>query len=74
MAIYRINQIREMSPAEREKKLEELYAELSQLRVMVAGGGAVENPSRIRLIRRTIAQFLTVIREEELKAIKENEE
>ena len=67
MAIYKIKQIREMSSSEREKKMEELYAELSQQRVMVASGGAIENPSRIRLLRRTIAKFHTIIREEELK-------
>ncbi len=60
MAIYRMNQIRGMSDEELDKKLEELYAELSQQRVLIAGGGAVENPSRIRLLRRTIAKILTV--------------
>ena len=60
MAIYRMKQIRGMLDEEIDKKLEELYAELSQQRVLIAGGGAVENPSRIRLVRRTIAKLLTV--------------
>ncbi len=55
-----MNQIRNMSDEELDKKLEELYAELSQQRVLIAGGGAIENPSRIRLLRRTIAKLLTV--------------
>ncbi|MHA1410218.1 MAG: 50S ribosomal protein L29 [Candidatus Odinarchaeia archaeon] len=67
MAIFRLKEIREMSRMEREKKLEQLYAELAQQRVSVASGGAIENPSRIRLLRRTIARFLTVNREEELE-------
>ena len=70
MAIYRIKQIREMGKPERQKKLEELYAELSQQKVMVASGGAIENPSRINLIKRTIAKFLTIMKEEELKRVK----
>jgi len=60
LAIYRMKQIRGMLDEEIDKKLEELYAELSQQRVLIAGGGAVENPSRIRLVRRTIAKLLTV--------------
>lgn len=60
MAIYRMKQVRGMLDEEIDKKLEELYAELSQQRVLIAGGGAVENPSRIRLVRRTIARLLTV--------------
>lgn len=67
MAIYRMKQIREMADEEREKKLEELYSELSQQRVLVAGGGAIENPSRIRLLRQTIAKFLTVKGQKQLK-------
>jgi large subunit ribosomal protein L29 len=72
LAIYRIKQIREMASSEREKKMEELYTELSQLRVNVASGGAVENPGRIKLIRRTISKFLTVIREEQIKTEKKS--
>ncbi|MHA1238727.1 MAG: 50S ribosomal protein L29 [Candidatus Odinarchaeia archaeon] len=67
MAILRVKEIREMSNEERLKKLSELRAELAQQRVMVASGGAVENPGKIRAIKRTIARILTIMREEELK-------
>ncbi|MCX8181555.1 MAG: 50S ribosomal protein L29 [Candidatus Methanomethyliaceae archaeon] len=66
MAIFRIQEIRKMSKEERNKKLSELRAELSKMKAMQAMGGSLENPSRIRLLRKTIAQFLTVNREEEL--------
>jgi large subunit ribosomal protein L29 len=49
-----------MLPEEREKKLTELRTELVHLRTMVASGGTVENPGRIREIRRTIARLLTI--------------
>ncbi|WEU41077.1 MAG: 50S ribosomal protein L29 [Candidatus Odinarchaeum yellowstonii] len=62
-----MNQIRNMSDEELDKKIGELYAELSQQRVLIAGGGAVENPSRIRLLRRTIAKLLTVKNERSRK-------
>ncbi|RLI33004.1 50S ribosomal protein L29 [Candidatus Bathyarchaeota archaeon] len=66
MPILRVREIREMTPEERRKKLRELRAELSRLRTMVRAGGAVENPMRIRELKRAIARILTVMREEEL--------
>ena len=70
LAIFRIQEIRKMSKEERNKKLSELRAELSKMKAMQAMGGSLENPSRIRLLRKTIAQFLTVNREEELGLVK----
>lgn len=67
MAILRVKEIRKMSPEERTKKLNELYAELRRLRARAASGGALENPGRLREIRKAIARILTIQREEELK-------
>ena len=66
MPLLRMDEIRAMSPDERRKKLDELRAELMRLKAMIAAGGAVENPARIRELRRAIARILTVQREEEL--------
>ena len=66
MPILRIKDIRATSPKERGKKIVELRAELVRLKTMVAAGGAVENPARIREIRKTIARILTVENEEGL--------
>jgi large subunit ribosomal protein L29 len=60
MAILRLKEISSMSSEDRTKKLSELRAELSHLRTMVSAGGAVENPTRVRELRKTIAQILTV--------------
>jgi len=49
-----------MLPEERRKKLTELRAELIRLRTTVASGGSVENPGRIRELKRTIARILTL--------------
>lgn len=68
MPILRMNEIREMTPDERIRRLEELRTELSKLRTMISAGGSVENPGRVKALRRTIARLLTVMREEELKA------
>jgi len=63
-----MREIREMAPDERRRRLEELRTELSKLRTMISAGGSVENPGRVKALRRTIAKVLTVTREEELRA------
>lgn len=65
MAILRVKDIRKMSREERERKLTELRAELTKLRMIVMAGGAVDKPARIREIRRTIARILTINNEED---------
>ena len=49
-----------MLPEERRKKVTELRAELTSIRTSVRSGGTVENPARIRELRKTIARLLTV--------------
>ncbi|HDI07423.1 MAG TPA: 50S ribosomal protein L29 [Candidatus Bathyarchaeota archaeon] len=73
MPILRTKDIREMSPKERRKKLQELRTELMRLKTMVKAGGAIENPARIREIRKAIARILTIEHEERLKAREEAE-
>ncbi|MEM2082457.1 MAG: 50S ribosomal protein L29 [Candidatus Bathyarchaeia archaeon] len=62
MPTLRMSEIRSMKPEERVKKLEELRTELFRLRTASAMGN-VENPARIREMRRAIARLLTVERE-----------
>ncbi|MBS7639247.1 MAG: 50S ribosomal protein L29 [Candidatus Bathyarchaeia archaeon] len=68
MAILRMKEIRGMPREERERRLNELRAELARLRTMVKAGGSIEKPARIREIRRTIARILTVNNEEDRMA------
>ncbi len=65
MAIMRYREIVNMSSADRAKKLVELRAEVSRLKTMIRAGGAVENPTRVRELRKTIAQLLTAEHEEQ---------
>jgi large subunit ribosomal protein L29 len=74
MAIMRIKEIADMTSADRAKKLVDLRAELSRLKTMVHAGGAVDNPTRIRELRKTIAQILTVENEYKLGIRKAPEE
>lgn len=67
MPFIRLREIREMSPEKRREKLAEFRTELSRLKSMVKAGGAIENPSRIREIKRAITRILTVKNEEKNK-------
>jgi large subunit ribosomal protein L29 len=66
MAIIRVKEIKAMSSEDRAKRLVDLRAELARIRTMVKAGGAVENPTRVRELRKTIAQVLTIENEKRL--------
>jgi len=70
LTILRVKDIRAMSSAERRRKLLELRNELMKMVATVKSGGAVENPGRIRELRRAIARILTVEREEQIRRLK----
>ena len=65
MALLTMAEIRNMRPAERERKLAEFRAELAKQRAAVLSGAGMENPGIIRPIRKNIARILTVINEQE---------
>lgn len=53
-------EIREMPGDQRTERLSELRTELTKLKTMSKAGGAFENPSRIREVRKAIARILTI--------------
>jgi large subunit ribosomal protein L29 len=63
----RMKEIRSLPPDQRGKRLSELNIELLKLKAMVKAGGSVENPARIREIRRAIARIKTVDNEKAAK-------
>ena len=60
MAILRLKEIREMPSEKRKEKITEFRTELARLKTMVAAGGSIDNPAKIRVLRKTIARLLTV--------------
>ncbi|MDI3529731.1 MAG: large subunit ribosomal protein [Thermoanaerobacter sp.] len=58
-------EIRELTNEELLQKLSELKAELFNLRFQLATG-QLDNPMRIRDVRKTIARIKTILREREL--------
>ncbi|RBP44887.1 50S ribosomal protein L29 [Garciella nitratireducens] len=63
-------EIRELSSQELEKKLDELKEELFNLRFQLATG-QLENPMRIKEVKKTYARIKTILREREIKAIED---
>ena len=70
MPILRVKEIRDMPPEERMKKLGELRTEVLRLKTMIRAGGTVEDPSRIRELRKTIARILTIENEQKIESRK----
>jgi large subunit ribosomal protein L29 len=63
MAIFKIEEIRNMSEEEIAEELRKLQSDLVRERGIVTAGGAPEKPGRIKDIRRTIARIKTVQKE-----------
>ena len=60
------SKVKEMSSPELEKELSELKSELFKLRFSLATNG-LDNPLRIREVRKEIARIKTILRQRELK-------
>lgn len=65
----KINNIREMKTEELEKELLELKRELFKLNFALATQG-LENPKKIKEVKKTIARVKTVLKERMLNANK----
>lgn len=72
MPIIRIKEIRDLSHEDKLKRLGELQTELMRLKTMVKAGGSLDNPARVRELRKTIARILTI--DSEPMPIKKKEE
>jgi len=62
------NEFRDMTQDELNEKCSELKSELFNLRFQLATG-QLENPTRIREVKKDIARVKTILRERELKAM-----
>ena len=63
----KVNEIRDLSAEELSSKLDELKQELFSLRFQHATG-QLDNPMRIKDVKKSIARIKTVQRENEMKA------
>ena len=67
--MMKINKIKEMSSPELEKELGELKSELFKLKFSLATNG-LENPMKIKEVKRDIAKINTVLTERKLAEAK----
>jgi len=72
MPLLKMDEIRNMTLVERERKLDELRAELAKQRAAMMSGAGMENPGVIRGIRKNIARILTVNNEAARRAEEES--
>jgi len=59
----KMKEIREMKDEDLKRKLRELRLELMKEMANVRMGRPIKNPGKIRVLRKTIARILTVLRE-----------
>jgi len=66
MPILHLKEIRDMSSEDRIKKANELRTELQRLKTMIRAGGTVENPARIKELRKAVARIMTIENEQRI--------
>jgi ribosomal protein L29 len=70
MKAKELQELRQSSPQDLQAKLNDLKAELFNLRFQLATG-QLENPMRIKEVKKSIAQIKTILRQEELRAFEQ---
>ncbi|KDD76677.1 hypothetical protein H632_c141p2 [Helicosporidium sp. ATCC 50920] len=72
MARIKAHELRPKSKAELLGQLKDLKQELSALRVSKVTGGAANKLSKIKVVRKSVARVLTVIQQNQRKALREH--
>mmetsp|Transcript_5082 Transcript_5082/g.7737 ORF Transcript_5082/g.7737 Transcript_5082/m.7737 type:complete len:124 (-) Transcript_5082:130-501(-) len=72
MAKIKAFELRQKGKADLLKQLDELKAELSQLRVTKVTGGAPSKLAKIRVVRKSIARVLTVYNQKQKDALRKS--
>lgn len=70
MKARELKELKSSNPQDLTVKLGDLKAELFNLRFQLATG-QLENPMRIKEVKKSIAQIKTIFREEELKTLEQ---
>lgn len=70
MKANELKELRQSGPQDLQAKLNDLKGELFNLRFQLATG-QLENPMRIREVKKSIAQIKTILRQEELRAFEQ---
>lgn len=68
MKANELKELRESNPQDLQVKMFDLKAELFNLRFQLATG-QLENPMRIKQVKKSIAQIKTILRQEEIRSL-----
>ena len=63
----KIKELRGLSKADLNQKLEELYKDLMKENAQVATGTVPKNPGKLKVAKKTIARIKTILAEKEVK-------
>ena len=70
MKANELNELRQSNPQDLLVKMSDLKAELFNLRFQLATG-QLENPMRIKQVKKSIAQIKTILRQEEIRSFEQ---
>ena len=70
MKANELKELRQSNPQDLQVKMSDLKAELFNLRFQLATG-QLENPMRIKQVKKSIAQIKTILRQEEIRAFEQ---
>lgn len=70
MKANELNELRQSNPQDLQVKMSDLKAELFNLRFQLATG-QLENPMRIKQVKKSIAQIKTILRQEEIRSLEQ---
>ena len=68
--LMKASELRDKTPQDLQTQLTDLKTELFRLRFQLATG-QLENPMRIKEVKKSIAQIKTILREDELRAFEQ---
>ncbi|CAG7882265.1 unnamed protein product [Brassica rapa] len=71
VARIKVHELRDKSKSDLQNQLQDLKAELALLRVAKVTGGAPNKLSKIKVVRKSIAQVLTVTSQKQKSALRE---
>jgi large subunit ribosomal protein L29 len=71
MAAIKKNEFRRLTEAQLKEKMNELKKELMRLNTQKSSGGSLENPGKIKSVKKTIARIITMLSEKQ-RGIKQN--
>ena len=69
MALIKKSELKQMTPEQMTVKLRDLKSELMKIRAQISTKTTLENPGRVRVVKKTIAKLHTFIHQKKASAM-----